>query len=101
MARIDTLLIANRGEIARRIIRTGRELGLTTVAVYSDIDADAPHVREADLAVRLGPASARDSYLNIEAVLAAARKTGADAIHRATAFCPRTPPSPRPAPRPA
>ena len=60
---IRRLLIANRGEIARRIIRACRELGIETVAVYSDADAGAPHVREADRAVRIGPAPARESYL--------------------------------------
>ncbi|MBW8806616.1 MAG: acetyl-CoA carboxylase biotin carboxylase subunit, partial [Catenulisporales bacterium] len=62
MMRFDTVLVANRGEIARRVIRSARELGLRTVAVFSDADRAAPHVREADDAVRLGPGPARDSY---------------------------------------
>ncbi len=81
-----TLLIANRGEIARRIIRTARRLGIETVAVYSDADADAWHVREADAAVRLGPAAAGESYLKSAAILAAAKDTGADAIHPGYGF---------------
>jgi len=79
---ISTLLIANRGEIARRIMRTASRLGVRTVAVYSDADADAAFVRDADVAVRIGPAEARDSYLKIDALLEAAAATGADAIHR-------------------
>ncbi len=83
---IKRLLIANRGEIARRIIRACRELGIETVAVYSDADAGAPHVSEADLAVRVGPAPARDSYLSANAIIAAARSTRADAIHPGYGF---------------
>ena len=71
-----SVLVANRGEIARRVFRTARRMGLSTIAVYSDADADAPHVREADQAVRLGPAPARESYLKVEAVLEAARRVG-------------------------
>ena len=70
---LESVLIANRGEIARRIIRTARKLGVRTIAVYSDADADAPHVREADEAVHIGPAPARESYLIPEKILAAAR----------------------------
>ena len=81
----DTLLIANRGEIARRVIRSARTLGLRTVAVYSDADRAAPHVREADDAVRLGPAPARDSYLRSDAVLEAALRYGA-AVHPGYGF---------------
>jgi urea carboxylase len=82
----DTLLVANRGEIARRILRSARERGLRTVAVFSDADRAAPHVREADEAVRLGPAPAAESYLRIDAILEAARATGAGAIHPGYGF---------------
>jgi geranyl-CoA carboxylase alpha subunit len=80
------LLIANRGEIARRIIRTAKRMGVRTVAVYSDADRDAPHVREADAAVRIGAASPRESYLNIAAIIAAAREAGADTVHPGYGF---------------
>lgn len=83
---MDTLLIANRGEIARRIIRTARRLGLKTVAVYSDVDATMPFVREADEAVCIGTAPARDSYLCRDRILDAARATGARAIHPGYGF---------------
>ena len=83
---ISSLLIANRGEIARRIIRTARRLGVRTVAVYSDADAGAPHVREADEAVHIGPSPARESYLVAETILAAAKRTGAEAIHPGYGF---------------
>ncbi|MFM2148753.1 MAG: hypothetical protein RLZZ187_1059 [Pseudomonadota bacterium] len=82
----QTLLIANRGEIACRVIRTARRMGLRTVAVFSDADAEALHVAEADTAIRIGPAPARESYLNIATILDAARATGAEAIHPGYGF---------------
>jgi 3-methylcrotonyl-CoA carboxylase alpha subunit len=83
---IRRLLIANRGEIARRISRTCRDLGITAIAAHSEADRDMPFVREADLATCIGPAEAAGSYLNADAVLDAARRTGADAIHPGYGF---------------
>ncbi|MDP9103198.1 MAG: methylcrotonoyl-CoA carboxylase, partial [Pseudomonadota bacterium] len=80
------LLIANRGEIARRVIRTAHRMGIETVAVYSDADKHAPHVREATTARHLGPAPARESYLDPAKVLAAAKDAGADAVHPGYGF---------------
>ena len=81
-----SLLIANRGEIALRITRTARRLGMRVVAVYSDADADAPHVRQADQAVRIGGPAPRDSYLSISAIMHAALDSGAQAVHPGYGF---------------
>ncbi len=83
---ISSLLIANRGEIARRIIRTCRRLGIRCIAVYSEADADAPYVGEADEAVAIGPSPARDSYLAVDRIIEAARACGADAVHPGYGF---------------
>ncbi|MYS70184.1 acetyl-CoA carboxylase biotin carboxylase subunit [Streptomyces sp. SID5926] len=82
----DTVLVANRGEIAVRVIRTLRSMGVRSVAVFSDADADARHVREADDAVRIGPAPATESYLSVERLLEAAARTGAQAVHPGYGF---------------
>src|SRR6201996_8392533 len=82
----DKILIANRGEIALRILRACKELGIATVAVHSTADADAMHVRLADESVCIGPPAAKDSYLNIPALLAACEITGADAVHPGYGF---------------
>jgi geranyl-CoA carboxylase alpha subunit len=81
-----SLLVANRGEIALRVMRTARRMGLRTIAVYSDADRDAPHVRAADAAVHIGGSAPKDSYLNIEAILAAAKHSAAEAIHPGYGF---------------
>src|SRR5687767_8880335 len=82
----DKILIANRGEIALRVLRAAKELGIATLAVHSTADADAMHVRLADESVCIGPPAARDSYLNVPALLAAAEITGADAVHPGYGF---------------
>src|SRR5512143_714827 len=85
------ILIANRGEIALRIIRACRELGIRSVAVYSEADRDAPHVRAADESILLGGSFPKDSYLNIERLLAAAHDAGAQAIHPGYGFLSENP----------
>jgi acetyl-CoA carboxylase biotin carboxylase subunit len=86
MGKISSILVANRGEIARRVFATARRMGIKTVAVYSDADADAPHVLDADAAILIGPAPARESYLIGERIIAAAKESGADAIHPGYGF---------------
>ncbi|MEQ9150533.1 MAG: biotin carboxylase N-terminal domain-containing protein, partial [Parvibaculum sp.] len=80
------ILIANRGEIACRVIKTAKKMGIATVAVYSDADADALHVEMADEAVHIGPPAASQSYLVIEKIIAACKQTGAEAVHPGYGF---------------
>lgn len=91
MKTLNKLLVANRGEIALRVMQTAWKMGLATVAVYSDADAHAPHVKFADEAVRLGPAPSAQSYLNVEAILRAAKLTGADCLHPGYGFLSENP----------
>lgn len=92
------VLIANRGEIAARVIRACHEMGISTVAVFSEADRDSLPVRLADEACCIGPSQAKKSYLDIARIIETARAFGADAIHPATASSRKTPPSPMPAP---
>src|ERR1043165_10041673 len=80
------ILIANRGEIACRVIRTAKRLGIKTVSIYSGADADALHVREADEAVRIGPPPSAESYLKIDVIVKACKETGAEAVHPGYGF---------------
>src|SRR5437870_4332612 len=86
MARIQKILVANRGEIALRVMRTCKELGIATVAVFSEADRSALHVRTADQAFCVGPPPSRESYLKQENILEAAKRSGADAIHPGYGF---------------
>src|SRR5688572_2071585 len=86
MPKIKKLLVANRGEIALRVMRSAKELGIKTVAVYSEADRNALHVRFADEALCIGPPASSESYLRIEKIIAAAKQTGADAIHPGYGF---------------
>ena len=86
-----TILIANRGEIACRVIKTARDMGIATVAVYSDADQSALHVRMADESINIGPPAAKDSYLNMERLVQACRETGAQAIHPGYGFLSENP----------
>ena len=87
------ILIANRGEIACRVAATAREMGVKTVALYSDADETAPHVRACDEAIHIGPAPAAESYLRAEKIIDAAKRTGAEAVHPGYGFLSETPTS--------